>query len=557
MMPQSNIMEIAAKMSPQGYDVPTAKTLGKKSFILFKDILDRSMNNTGADKASSENPPTDKSSNVVSGENSAVMGGGRDDAPIQRIQARSTDTVDRTKSGEKPLKAENYLEAAGCDRKADAVLSTDDGSEGNTRAEMLAVNVLASVLAIEPKELLKILDKLGIKASDILDGSKTTNLKEKLSAFMALDRNGSEMLGKVLEMVKNEVSSVFKQAEGGEMRTTSEEEAISAAAGKSDGMSTRVNPENVNAEVAGAQEFSELISKVKERLESLSAKLGQEPQTVLGGLARKVREVLAKELKIAENRPLKAESEASEAEGPELAEVKDNSKEKTDASAQTPEKPEEIKTRATLQENREKPQTEPLKPDAGVGVQKGPDQDGINTAIQQNILNGPQKTSDTGSVVNIYKPDELPKPVSRFEIISQVVEKAKVILSDAKSEMIMDLKPDFLGKLSLKVVTEHGAVTAKFTAENQQVKAVLESNMQLLKDALEKQGLSVQGFSVSVGQDSFRGFNGSQAERKAPGTAARRISIAGVNVPETIGRLEGSGTVNPYTWSSSSINLTA
>lgn len=95
--------------------------------------------------------------------------------------------------------------------------------------------------------------------------------------------------------------------------------------------------------------------------------------------------------------------------------------------------------------------------------------------------------------------------ISKNEIINQVLEKAKVLLNGDKSEMIMELKPDSLGKVSLKVVTERGIVTAQFVAENEQVKAALEANMQILKDSLEKQGLSVQGFSVSVGNNNLKG----------------------------------------------------
>ena len=63
-----------------------------------------------------------------------------------------------------------------------------------------------------------------------------------------------------------------------------------------------------------------------------------------------------------------------------------------------------------------------------------------------------------------------------------------MLLSGEKSEMVIDLKPDHLGKLALKIATERGIVVAKFIAENEQVKAALESNMNMLKESLEKQG---------------------------------------------------------------------
>lgn len=90
--------------------------------------------------------------------------------------------------------------------------------------------------------------------------------------------------------------------------------------------------------------------------------------------------------------------------------------------------------------------------------------------------------------------------ISKSEIVNQVVKKADIILREGHSEMIMKLEPESLGKLNLKIVVEKGLVTAKFIAESLQVKEVLESSFNQLKDALQEKGISVQNFSVSVGQ---------------------------------------------------------
>jgi flagellar hook-length control protein FliK len=60
-------------------------------------------------------------------------------------------------------------------------------------------------------------------------------------------------------------------------------------------------------------------------------------------------------------------------------------------------------------------------------------------------------------------------------------------------------------------------MVAKFTAESQQVKEIIESNLAQLKDALESQGLNVKGFSVSVGDDDARrqAFERANSERSS------------------------------------------
>lgn len=92
--------------------------------------------------------------------------------------------------------------------------------------------------------------------------------------------------------------------------------------------------------------------------------------------------------------------------------------------------------------------------------------------------------------------------ISKSDIVNQVVKKADIILRDGHSEMIMKLEPESLGKLNLKIVVENGLITAKFVAESQQVKEVIESSFNQLKDSLQEKGIAVQNFSVSVGQQA-------------------------------------------------------
>ena len=56
--------------------------------------------------------------------------------------------------------------------------------------------------------------------------------------------------------------------------------------------------------------------------------------------------------------------------------------------------------------------------------------------------------------------------------MNQIIDKAKVVVSEDRSEMVIELKPEALGKLTLKIVTERGEVMAKFFADNYQVKVV-------------------------------------------------------------------------------------
>ncbi|NLW01863.1 MAG: flagellar hook-length control protein FliK [Clostridiaceae bacterium] len=95
-------------------------------------------------------------------------------------------------------------------------------------------------------------------------------------------------------------------------------------------------------------------------------------------------------------------------------------------------------------------------------------------------------------------------------VTSQVTMKIRLMAGEDKQELEMQLKPDSLGRLNLKIIHERGQVLARITAENEQVRSILENNMQLLKDALERNGYSVQSLEVSVGNQD----NGSRQTRR-------------------------------------------
>ncbi|HOJ09619.1 MAG TPA: flagellar hook-length control protein FliK [Clostridiales bacterium] len=144
------------------------------------------------------------------------------------------------------------------------------------------------------------------------------------------------------------------------------------------------------------------------------------------------------------------------------------------------------------------------------------------------------------------------------EIISQIVDKARILIAGKKYEMLIEMKPEILGKVTLKVITENDAVIARFITENQHVKEVLESNFQTLKDSLKEQGLTVQGFSVSIaGDDSDKSYNNNQRNwNLMPENKNRRIQTR-VEITDNIGISNEDTGYNQWNWSGNRINLMA
>lgn len=147
---------------------------------------------------------------------------------------------------------------------------------------------------------------------------------------------------------------------------------------------------------------------------------------------------------------------------------------------------------------------------------------------------------------------------SKAEVTEQIVEKAETMIREDKSEMVMQLRPESLGKISLRVIHERGEIIARFVAESEQVKAILEGNMQLLKDSLQKSGVMVQSLEVSVGQqgrEQQRGWN----DRQKEGFSQEELKVPNRPHKNLVQPVYGYGgsTSGYYSAETSEIDLTA
>lgn len=104
-----------------------------------------------------------------------------------------------------------------------------------------------------------------------------------------------------------------------------------------------------------------------------------------------------------------------------------------------------------------------------------------------------------------------------YNLSGQIVEQAKLIktpYSDA-SEMVIKLKPEHLGELTLRVAVEHGEVTASFHTNNPEVRGIIESSLPQLKQDMASQGIKVDNVGVYAGLSQFDS-RGQQANQQQP-----------------------------------------
>ncbi len=100
------------------------------------------------------------------------------------------------------------------------------------------------------------------------------------------------------------------------------------------------------------------------------------------------------------------------------------------------------------------------------------------------------------------------------EITQQIVEQVKVVIRPEQTSMEMQLNPEHLGKVNLNITSKNGVMTAQFLTQTQVAKEAIESQVQILRETLEQQGLKVEAIEVNVSEYAFQ-KNGESAEKES------------------------------------------
>ena len=92
------------------------------------------------------------------------------------------------------------------------------------------------------------------------------------------------------------------------------------------------------------------------------------------------------------------------------------------------------------------------------------------------------------------------RPQTDYEIPRQIVEQARLLRTLNDTQMVIRLKPEHLGELTLRVaVGSDGAVQASFHSDNAHVRSVIENSLVQLRQELNTQGIKVDRVGVYTG----------------------------------------------------------
>ena len=149
---------------------------------------------------------------------------------------------------------------------------------------------------------------------------------------------------------------------------------------------------------------------------------------------------------------------------------------------------------------------------------------GAQMAFAQNVAERIEQT--------VAKMDATYTQTTTESIMNQMEEVIKVIQKENLTEMELQLHPASLGNVRVALAAREGVITATFTAENEAVKAALESQIVTLKQSFEAQGIKVEAVEVTVASHAFERNlsgenNGNTGDEASSGKKKgnRRISL--------------------------------
>lgn len=504
-----------------------SKTSQGTSDTDFKSVFDKNLNET------SKNTYTRKASQ----EDNRVSQNSDSNVKYKSFNdvQREKDVTSRQRAIEKPA---GEMEAKDVDSKARELVNTPEEYDES-------INVLAQMLGLQPSELVSLAKDLGFSLENMNDVNKLSLFMDKLASVLELNNEQKTMLNTLAAEVAKQVG------------TEPSIEMVSNTEG----------PQAVNAlEEAGANsvlraiDISKLTDEVKAKLNQLIQNSTVNTESVSSEIS-KVIEVMRAQIKSKANANVEQAAISSTTDS--STEVLTNLEQLSKEGNVTKEKASEKDINSKEVDNSKGSETGNAKIEVDTRSMNPSLNNDLNQELnQQNgqVL-GDVKVSTINNQAEIKKSEfTMPQTVKSSEVVTQVVEQARVVIGQDKSEMVIQLKPDHLGKLELKVVTEQGIVAAKFIAESQAVKEIIETNMQLLKDSLQKQGIVIDSVNVQVGHDKQSEYqkqasyqsNNNTSNRSQYGNSEAGVQAVGNNAFNTL-----PDRLAQYSYETNTINLTA
>ena len=182
----------------------------------------------------------------------------------------------------------------------------------------------------------------------------------------------------------------------------------------------------------------------------------------------------------------------------------------------------------------------------------GENSKGYSGGFEQNGLTQPTLNQVIADEINAIKEDlSFTKIADTREIISQITEQMQLHVREDVTELRMQLNPESLGTVNLTLAAKEGNITAQLAAQTEAVRAALETQIYVIKENLEQQGIKIEAVEVTVASHEFdRSYeeNSDQNElqdemQEELKKATRKIDVSAFTTEEEIEELDESEQV--------------
>jgi hypothetical protein len=92
----------------------------------------------------------------------------------------------------------------------------------------------------------------------------------------------------------------------------------------------------------------------------------------------------------------------------------------------------------------------------------------------------------------------------RGGIFDQIIQRAAVQVGNGGGEINIDLKPEFLGRVRMQIMTENQLLSVRILTELPAVRDMIETGLQQLRSELQSHGLQVERLEVAMANDHRR-----------------------------------------------------
>ncbi len=329
--------------------------------------------------------------------------------------------------------------------------------------------IIAEKLGISEEEVAQQMEAMGLTVMDLMDPSKLAGLVMELTGSediggLLFDGNFQQMLSQIGDLTQELASQLNLTLE--ELNQLTEELKLMVS-------------DNPQGDVtANEGQLPQDLEPVSQDTQEVTAEQGKDTANVQNTVAtaQTKPQESADDAEV-QNQALRAGADQKESEAAVTTQAQEGMQEQTEENSQTGEKTSDLFKETVGEDKAENKQTQVTYQTTTQTVGQGQTVEVTQTVVQTRV-----------DVENILR---------------QVSQMTRVFVSQAESSVEMQLNPANLGKIYLQVVSREGVITAQIAAQNEAVKEALESQVAVLKENMNQQGMKVEAIEVTIASHEF------------------------------------------------------